>query len=322
MGLPEPSRAGDVVLRAERLSKAFQRPLFLDLSFDVLRGQKWGILGPNGSGKTTLLSCLVGQQPLDAGRVVLGAGVKVGYFDQLLAQLEPDALVIDAIRPRHKEFTEQQRRNLLARYGLTGDMVFQKINSLSGGQLSRAALAMLAASDANLLLLDEPTNHLDLWARESLERTLQQFAGSLLFVSHDRYFLNQVADHLLVVERDRFRVVEGNYDTYKHLVQQGLAGGEAPVAGDVALDTAPAKRRTGRDKTAARRRQFPYRKIDDLEAEIHQREARVAQLHQALASSDVLRDGKRVKQAKSELDEHRQALAQLYQHWEEAAELN
>jgi ATP-binding cassette subfamily F protein 3 len=207
MGFPAAARSGDIALRVEHLSKGFDRPLFDDLSFDILRGEKWGILGPNGSGKTTLLKCLLGRLQADEGRAMFGTGVKAGYFDQLLDCLPEDALVVDAIRPDHKEFVEGQRRDMLARFGITGDMVFQSVHSLSGGERNRTALAMLAASDANFLVLDEPTNHLDLWSRQSLEKSLLSFEGTVLFVSHDRYFLNQVADHLLVVEPGRLVVI-------------------------------------------------------------------------------------------------------------------
>src|SRR5262245_32848098 len=232
MGFPPASRTGDIVLRVERLAKGFPgKPLFANLSFDILRGEKWGILGPNGSGKTTLLRCLLGELSLDDGRISFGSGVKTGYFDQMLGDLDESMDVLYVGRPSHKEFVEQQRRDLLARVGVTGDMVFQKVGSLSGGERNRTALARLAASDANFLLLDEPTNHLDLWARGSLEQALSDFDGSVLFVSHDRYFLNQVATKLLIVEPGRcdapggprFRVIDGNYDTYQHFVKQGLA---------------------------------------------------------------------------------------------------
>jgi ATP-binding cassette subfamily F protein 3 len=322
MGLPDPPRAGDVVLRAEHIAKAFERPLFEDLSFDLLRGEKWGVLGPNGCGKTTLLRCIVGQERVDAGRIVLGAGVSVGYFDQLLAALDEDALVIDVVGPDHKRFTEQQRRGLLARFGVTGDMAYQPVGSLSGGERNRVALAALAASEANLLLLDEPTNHLDLWARASLEKSLRRYAGTVLFVCHDRYFLNQVADHLLVAEAGRFRVIEGNYDAYLHLVGRGLASGESSLVDQRAARNTTSAPRPDRDKATRRRRKFPYRKAAELEVEILQRESRVEQLHEALASPDVLRDGQRVKQTKLELEEQRRALAQLYEHWEEAIEMN
>src|SRR5439155_18727350 len=126
MGFPPASRTGDIVLRVEKLSQSFLgKPLFANLSFDVLRGEKWGILGPNGSGKTTLLRCLLGQLEPDEGRIIFGTGVKAGYFDQMLTGLDEEMQVLDAVRPSHKEFVEQRRRDLLARYGVTGEMVFQ-----------------------------------------------------------------------------------------------------------------------------------------------------------------------------------------------------
>ena len=126
------------MLRVEHLSKAFDRPLFQDLSFDILRGEKWGILGPNGSGKTTLLRCVLGNCQPDRGPRDPGQRRAVGYFDQLLACLDDDTPVLEAIRPAHKEFVDQQRRDLLARFGITGDLVFQTVGSLSGGERNRA----------------------------------------------------------------------------------------------------------------------------------------------------------------------------------------
>jgi ATP-binding cassette subfamily F protein 3 len=317
------SRTGDIVMRVERLSKAFQQPLFQDLTFDILRGEKWGILGPNGSGKTTLLRCLLGESPMDSGRVVLGSGVRVGYFDQQLRCLDENSEVVDAIRPPHKEFVEQQRRDLLARFGITGDMVFQRVGQLSGGERNRTALAMLAALDANVLVLDEPTNHLDLWARDALERALLAFDGTVLFVSHDRYFLNQVADHLLVVEPGRFRVIDGNYDTYQHLARQAAVQGDEQASG-AQPPRSPSRGKPAsadKDSSPRRKRKFPYRKLADIEADIHQREDRIESLHAALADPEVLRDGRRVKQTTAELEQTKQELATLYEHWEEAAEL-
>ncbi|HEY4310045.1 MAG TPA: ABC-F family ATP-binding cassette domain-containing protein [Pirellulales bacterium] len=321
MGFTPADRTGDVVLRVERLAKAYDRPLFTDLSFDIQRGERWGILGPNGSGKTTLLRCLVGEEKLDDGRAIIGAKVRIGYHDQLLRSLDSEEQVVDAIRPVRKQFNEPQRRSLLARFGLTGDAVFQKVGSLSGGERSRAALAQLAADDANFLVLDEPTNHLDLWARDSLERSLTEFDGTVLLVSHDRYFLNRVVDHLLVVEPGKFRVIEGNYDAYLHLVAQGLAGDDNGRAADEKAKAAV--KRPGRAEKAARpKRKFPYRKVADLEAEIFQRESRVEALHAELATPEALRDGQRVRQIQAEITEQRTALESLYPHWEEASELN
>ncbi|MCA9270941.1 MAG: ABC-F family ATP-binding cassette domain-containing protein [Planctomycetales bacterium] len=326
MGFPPAQRSGDVVLRVEHLSKSFDAPLFRDLTFQIQRAERWGVLGPNGSGKTTLLRCLLDVVRADEGRVIFGANVKAAYFDQHLSFPDLETPVVEAVRPGHKEFNEPQRRELLARFGLTGDLVFQKLSSLSGGERNRAALARLSVQDANLLVLDEPTNHLDLWARASLEASLRKFDGTVLFVSHDRYFLNQVADHLLVVEPGRFREIDGDYDMYRHLVSAGLARGEAKSAQD---NLGPAAKRdaasTATDSSppsTKRRRKFPYRKVPDIEAEIFERESRIEQLHAELGSPEVLRDGQRVKSLKSEIDEHQAALPRLYEHWEEATELN
>lgn len=326
-GFPDVSRSGDIVLRVEHLSKAYDTPLFDDLTFDVLRGERWGIVGPNGSGKTTLLRCLVGELAADSGEVIVGTGVESAYYDQHLKVLDDDIETVEAVHPGVGECTLQQRRDLLGRFGITGDMVFQSVKTLSGGERSRAALARLAATGANLMVLDEPTNHLDLWAREALETSLRKFAGTLIFVSHDRYFLNRMADHMLVWESDRWRVIEGNYDTYHALAEtwHKSDGSVAPRA-DNGQTTAKSPGTTkSNDKTpdgARRKRRFPYRKVPDIEAEIFEREQRLEELHAQFADPDTHRDGDRIRNIQREIGEVKKSLAQLYEHWEEATELN
>jgi len=324
MAFPKPSRSGDIVLRAEHLSKAYDRPLFADLDLEIIRGQRWGLLGPNGCGKTTLLQCLLGLIEPDAGQVHRGTGVEIAYFDQRLAELDEATQVVEAIRPPRKEFNEQQRRDLLARFGLTGDTALQTVANLSGGERCRAALARLAATDANFLVLDEPTNHLDLWARDALEEALTSFDGTALFVSHDRFFVNRVADHLLVVEKDRIRVVEGNYDTYQHMIGR-KSGGNSDREPTKTGPSAPGKRsaKTGEPrKPPQTKRRFPYRKVADLEEEIFERETCLEELHQQLARGDTHRDGERVRRIKAEIVRQKEAIENLYEHWEEATELN
>lgn len=336
------ARSGDIVLRVEGLAKAYDRPLFANVSLDILRGQRWGLLGPNGSGKTTLLRCMLDLLAADAGRVSLGQGVDVGYFDQQLTSLADDCLVVDAVRPRHKEFVEQQRRDLLARFGVTGDTALQRVGQLSGGERCRVALARLAALDANFLILDEPTNHLDLWARDALEKALAEFEGTVLFVSHDRYFVDRVADHLLILESTRTRIIEGNYQTYQRMLRAAqeppaetdddaparrttrpAAKAPGKAAGKAAGDPSPGPAGSGDlAKRAKPKRRFPYRKVADIESEIGQREQRIRDIHQELAFPETHRDGERVRQLKAELVDQTAALEALYEHWEEAAQLN
>lgn len=320
MSFPAASRTGDLVLRVERLSKAYAKPLFTDLSFEIIRGQRWGILGPNGTGKTTLLKSIVGQVKPDDGRVNLGAGVSVVYYDQLLSGLDSDMPVLEAVRPPTGDYVEQQRRDVLARFGLRGDIVRQNVGSLSGGERSRAALARLSASAGNFMVLDEPTNHLDLWACDALERALTAFDGTVLLVSHDRYFLNRVVDHLLVVEPGRFRVIEGNYDTYQYQLREREANAQAAAAR--ARENAAGGGKSAKPDKPKSKRKFPYRKVQDLEQEIFEHEGRVEELQAALLQPEVLRDGRRAKETQAEIVELQAKLKQLYEHWEEANELN
>ena len=172
--------------------------LFRDLSLTVDRGQCVGVIGPNGAGKTTLIKTLIGREKPDSGEVKLGHKVQVGYHDQGLQSLDPDTTVVRAVWPEDDpDWVEGDVRDLLARFGLTGEIVFQTVGQLSGGEKAKAALARLCATAANLLVMDEPTNHLDIWSREALERSINEFEGTVLVVSHDRYFLNQVADRLI-----------------------------------------------------------------------------------------------------------------------------
>lgn len=336
MAFPGAARCGDIVLRAEHLGKGYDRPLFEEVSFEIQRGQRWGVLGPNGCGKTTLLECLLGLVPPDHGEAHLGHGVVPGYLDQQLAGLDQRTPAVEAVRPEGKQLDGQRRRDLLARFGLTGQRALQEVGRLSGGERSRAALARLAAAEANLLVLDEPTNHLDHWALDALERALGCFDGTVLFVSHDRYFVNRLADHLLVFEAGRLCVVEGNYETYQRL----LAGRQARPSGGTCSGTADERAadrpkqsdssgpgeqaaRAGKSPQPSRaKRRFPYRKVADLEEEIFEREGALEELHRQLARGDTHRDGDRVRRIKAEIARQQGALQTLYEHWEEATELN
>jgi ATP-binding cassette subfamily F protein 3 len=313
-------RTGDVVFEVNDISKAFDKPLFERLSFQLQRGKRLGIMGANGSGKTTLLRILMGEEKPDCGTIERGHLVHVGYLDQHLNMLPTDMPVIRAVWPRpDPDITEQQMRDLLGRFGLSGDIVNQRVGDLSGGERSRACLAKLVVLGVNVLVLDEPTNHLDIWACEAMEEALREFEGTVVVVSHDRYFLNRVVDLLVVLEGNgKAQVVHGNYDTYELLrTTQATA---APRVNHRA--PTPAPRTAPATKPAPRKRRFPFRKIEDLEADIARHESRVAELEAALATPDLYRDPPRLKETMNDFDETRRKLAQLYEHWEEAIELN
>jgi ATP-binding cassette subfamily F protein 3 len=315
-------RSGDVVIDTQDLTKRYDRPLFSDLSFQLKRGQRLGIMGPNGCGKTTLLKILLGMEEPDSGEARVGHLVKFGYYDQHLKTLPDDKTVIRAVWPvEDKDATEQTMRNLLGRFGLVGDQVNQIVGQLSGGERSRAALARLVALGVNVLILDEPTNHLDLWACDALEQALLDFDGTVICVSHDRYFLNRVVDLLLVFEGEgRVEVIYGNYDTYERmrlLKLEDAGRGKKKEPKTLEIEARPAT-----NAKVKRKRKFTYRKVPDLEADIAAEEVRLRELEASLASSELYREGGKVKETTEAFEATKIRLAQLYEHWEEAVELN
>jgi ATP-binding cassette subfamily F protein 3 len=318
-------RSGDVVLQVDGLSKAYDWPLFRDLSFNLPRGKRLGIMGPNGSGKTTLLRVLLGEEPADAGTVQRGHLVEFGYYDQNLQTLNADLPVIRAVWPESDPDTvEQGMRDLLGRFGLTGDQVYQRVGELSGGEKSRAALAKLVAHGVNVLVLDEPTNHLDLWACDALEQALLEFEGTCIVVSHDRYFLNRVVDLLLVLDgQGNVQVIYGNYDTYELMrAQQEAVDAATPRNRKEPASSRPQNNSSTNAKKEKRKRKFPYRKVDEIESDIAVTEEELHELEMLMASPDLYRDGERVKETTSAFEAAKERLKQLYEHWEEAVELN
>jgi ATP-binding cassette subfamily F protein 3 len=316
-------RSGDIVLQVEDLAKAYDQPLFSNLSFTLTRGRRLGIMGPNGSGKTTLLRVLLGEEEPDRGTLQRGHLVEFGYYDQQLKTLPEDRPVIRAVWPEaDPDAQEQGMRDLLGRFGLTGDQVYQRVGDLSGGEKSRAALARLVAQGVNVLVLDEPTNHLDLWACDALEEALLEFEGTAIVVSHDRYFLNRVVDLLLALDgKGGVQVIHGTYDTYEMMrAQQEAAAAEGPKNQEEERPTAANQRAS--NAPARRKRKFPYRKVEDLEADIAATETQLQELEQLLASPELYRDGERIKETTKAFEETKAELAQLYEHWEEAVELN
>ena len=315
-------RTGDLVLEAKGLSKTYDDlTLFKNVSLRVGRGDRVGLVGPNGCGKTTLIRCLLDEEAVDAGTVRLGAGVKVGYFDQRLDSVPPDMTAVEAVRPPDAHvFNPGPARGQLARFGVRGEMAEMKVGAMSGGEKTRVALARLAVSDANVLVLDEPTNHLDLWSRDALERALKAFEGTLLFVSHDRFFMDQIADRVLVRELNGegepvWREHEGNYSEYAAF----RAGRDAELAAEREQAPAPAKQSGGSPSASnAKAKKFPYRKPEAIEADIAETEAHIAELERKMSDPAVLKNGGKIRRVR---DDHADAKAELSRLWEHLEEV-
>ena len=221
--------SGNDVLQISGLSKAFDKQvLFSNVGFEIKRGEHVAIIGDNGTGKTTLLKIINEILPPDAGTIHLGTNVQIGYYDQEHHVLHMDKTLFEEISDDYPELTNTEIRNTLAAFLFTGEDVFKKIRSLSGGERGRVSLAKLMLSESNFLILDEPTNHLDITSKEILESAINSYKGTVLYVSHDRYFINKTATRILELTQKEFINYIGNYDYYleKKDILQPTATGE------------------------------------------------------------------------------------------------
>ena len=226
--------SGNDVLSVEGLAKAFDsQPLFTDLSFFLKRGEHVAVIGDNGTGKTTILKIINGLVDADAGEIRIGSKVQIGYYDQEHHVLHLDKTIFEEISDEYPTLTNTEIRNVLAAFLFTGEDVFKQIKMLSGGERGRVSLAKLMLSEANFLILDEPTNHLDITSKEILEDALNNYTGTVLYVSHDRYFINRTASRILELEDGKLTGYPGNYDYYLEKKAQ-LADGQLSSGGEIA----------------------------------------------------------------------------------------
>ena len=317
-------RSGEWVLTLEDLrvgygGKAVAGPFNLV----VRRGERLGIVGPNGAGKTTLLKTLLGILPPVTGTLRWGTGVKTAYYDQRLESLTLANSIFAELQSVNPSATEFELRSFLARFLFTGDDVFKPIRTLSGGERGRLALAKLIYSRSNVLILDEPTNHLDIWACDALEQAILEYEGTVIVVSHDRYFLNRIADLLIYIDQGKAELVHGNYETLELLrANRRAAQAEAAARKATASPSASPGKSASPAQPPKRKRKFPYRPAVDLEEDIARQEALIKQLEEEIASPDFYRDAARMQAKLAEFEAAKQKLQQLYEHWEEACELN
>jgi ATP-binding cassette subfamily F protein 3 len=315
LSLDTQQRAGDIVLTATGLAKSYgDRLLWRDLSLRITRGQRVGMVGPNGSGKTTLLEVLLGMREPDEGTVRLGANLNIGYYDQRLDDFDPDSTVFDEVRGQ-RDLADQQVRDVLALMLFRGEDVHKAIGLLSGGERARVRLAQLLLDRPNLLVLDEPTNHLDVASREALEGALREFSGTILCVSHDRYFLDRVVGRLWVLRPPACIDFAGNYSAWaarehaRRLAQEEAARRSAQEERRRSQDRPRPKPESRPDNPYLR--PFGLLTLAELEEQIAQTETRIKEHESLFADPEALRDPVRARQIHEQYEQAAQKLAHL-----------
>ena len=314
--------SGNDVLTVRGLSKSFgSLTLFENVDFDVKRGERIAIIGNNGTGKTTILKILNDMVRPDAGEIRLGSKVHIGYYDQEHQVLHMEKTLFDELQDTYPAMNNTQIRNILAAFLFTGDDVFKRIGDLSGGERGRVSLAKLMLSEANFLILDEPTNHLDITSKEILEQALLNYTGTVLYVSHDRYFINKTATRILDLTGQTLINYIGNYDYYlekkEHLTSLHVAASseaeKAPAESDTKLDWKQQKEEQAR----LRKKQNAFKKVEE---EILSLETRNEEIDSQLAEESVYSDVAKLMEFNREKEEIAARLETLYAQWEELAE--
>jgi len=307
-------RAGDRLLTVRELSKQYDgRMLWKDVKLDVGRGERIGIIGPNGSGKTTLLRVLLGQEPLDAGEVRWGANLSIGYYDQRLDAFDPENTVLEELAEGRENRKEKELRDTLGALRFSGDSVEKTMDMLSGGERARVALAGLLIDRPNVLILDEPTNHLDVNSCEALENALSGFEGTILCVSHDRYFLERMAKRMWVIEPPALIDFDGGFDEWiRKKKSPATAPAQAKAASKSQSKSPPKKEpKPPAKKENPYARPFGRLSLIELEKTIAQTERELAQAQSRFAGS-IGRDAKQVQQEYDALTEKLEGLEAEY----------
>lgn len=305
--------SGKDVLSVNGISKSFgSNKLFKDISFDIKRGEKVALIGANGTGKTTILKIINGLIDADEGSIKTGANVSCGYYDQEHQVLNMNKTLFDEIQDTYPDMNNTKVRNVLAAFLFTNDDVFKKIGELSGGERGRILLAELMLSNANFLLLDEPTNHLDMMSREILENAINNYTGTCLFVSHDRYFINAVATRILDLGNGTITSYCGNYDYY--LEKCTMAPADAP-AEPVAVSASKEDRRLKKEEQAKERRRL--NEIEKYEKRISEIDALLAEIDTMLTDPEVYTDPVKLKELSDRKLLLEKEQAELFDKWEQ-----
>lgn len=333
--------SGNDVLSVKGLSKSYEHKLFSNIDFQIKRGEKVALIGNNGTGKTTILKIINGIVDADAGEIKLGSNVEIGYYDQEHQNLDPDKTLFDEIADAYPNLKATKIRNVLAAFLFTDDDVFKRIRDISGGERGRVSLAKLMLSNANFLILDEPTNHLDIMSKEILESAINSYTGTVLYVSHDRYFINKTASRILDLKNETILNYIGNYDYYleKKEVQELAAFGTATpdradnsaAKGNVIVSDGTGEHNGteqisggGKQKLSweeMKKQQAAKRKLENelkrTEDEIAKREAKIEALNDELSKPEVASNSYELNKIHEEQMQEEAALEELYAKWEE-----
>ena len=304
---------GNDVLMCEELSKSYDKPVFKNASMHIRKGERVFLLGPNGCGKTTLMKIIMGLERQDSGTVRLGAKVQPGYYEQTMTSLDPNSTALEEIHNAYPRMDLTQVRSALAAFLIRGDEVFNEIGALSGGEKARIQLLKLMLSGANLLLLDEPTNHLDISSREALEAALEDYEGTMLIITHDRYLVNRMADRILYMEEDGLTEYIGGYDDYL----EAIARRPQPSA-----EAASPKAEKSNSYKAQKERQSILNRaagaVRRAEERIAAAEQELEDINQKLASPVIASDYVKSAELAKKADDKQAEIDALYSQWEQA----
>ena len=307
-------RTGEDVLQLTEMSKSFgEKHLFHDLTLRVRAGDRVALIGPNGVGKSTLIKIIVGEEQPDTGFIRYGSNVDIGYYDQHQSTLHADKTVLDEIWDRFPQMEQSNVRGALGMFLFTGDDVFKPIHTLSGGEKGRVALTALMLRKDNLLLLDEPTNHLDMDSREVLEDALADFGGTIITVSHDRYFINRIANRIIEMQPDGVTEYIGNYDDYIERKNRPVA--IEAEAGKTKTELEKEKRREKLSRQALRQLKI---RAQEAEKAVGVKEAEIAELEAQMADPSLYSDAQKSADVQRAYQKAQQALQTLYEQWEAA----
>ena len=307
-------RTGEDVLQLTEISKSFgEKHLFHDLTLRVRAGDRVALIGPNGVGKSTLIKIIVGEEQPDTGFIRYGSNVDIGYYDQHQSTLHADKTALDEIWDRFPQMEQSNVRGALGMFLFTGDDVFKPIHTLSGGEKGRVALTALMLRKDNLLLLDEPTNHLDMDSREVLEDALTDFGGTIITVSHDRYFINRIANRIIEMQPDGVTEYIGNYDDYIERKNRPVA--VEAEAGKTKTELEKEKRREKLSRQALRQLKI---RAQEAEKAVGVKEAEIAELEAQMADPSLYSDAQKSADVQRAYQKAQQALQTLYEQWEAA----